>query len=256
MMSDSYTSDRQHYDFTQRAAIYDQHRKPGGPYADYLLHLAKISKAQTVLEIGPGTGNSTETFLGLVDANVIGVDLSFGMLSQASQKELNASWVQGRAETIPLPDESVDMVFSVLVSHHINDLDKCLHECRRVLKPGGAVGMVTTPSSFISNHPLTDYFPSFATIDLNRFPDEKAYSRLMETVGLNPFPLEYVKKAPEVVDAKYLDKVKGKFISTLDMFSDEEFMAGVEKLEAEITVNGRLEKELAWEAVIVSAQKK
>lgn len=248
-------SENQPYDFTRRAAVYDQHRKPGGPHADYLVQLAERTQARTVLEIGPGTGNSTQTFLDRYPVTLIGLDRSFGMLLQANQKNLDASWIQGIAESIPLPDDSVDMVFSVLVSHHIENLDSCIQECRRVLTPGGIVAMVTTAHRYIKEHFLNDYFPSFAEIDLDRFPEEHAYSALMAAAGLMPFPLEFVTRESVVVDGVYLEKIKGKFISTLDLIPEDEFNRGILELEEEINQKGQLDKRLAWEAVIVSARK-
>ena len=48
--------------------------------------------------------------------------------------------VDGRvadAETIPMPDSSVDLVVGHAVLHHIPDLDQAFREILRVLKPGG-----------------------------------------------------------------------------------------------------------------------
>ena len=46
---------------------------------------------------------------------------------------------QGTINDIPLGDDTVDIVFSRDMLGHVGDLDGALAECRRVLKPGGAM---------------------------------------------------------------------------------------------------------------------
>ncbi len=51
------------------------------------------------------------------------------------------------SEPFPLPDASFDFVFSEHMLEHLSYADglQCLHECRRVLRPGGRI-RVATPS--------------------------------------------------------------------------------------------------------------
>lgn len=254
-MNGSCASKNEPYDFGTRAAVYDQHRRPGGPFYDHLIDLARRCHAADVLELGPGTGNSTQSFLAEYECNLVGLDRSLGMLGQARRKGLRACWLQGNAEELPLQDESIDMIFSVLVSHHIGDLNACMEECRRVLRPKGIVAMATTPRAFIENHPLNEYFPSFAKIDLQRFPDEKKFAAIMDEAGLESLPLQYVERPSEPIDAAYAEKISSKFISTLDLLPEDEFNEGNRLIEEEIKKRGRLKNEIAWQAVVVSAQK-
>lgn len=50
-----------------------------------------------------------------------------------------ATFYVGMAESIPLPGNSVDLVFSTLSFHHWSDQMKGLREIVRVLRPGGPV---------------------------------------------------------------------------------------------------------------------
>lgn len=53
----------------------------------------------------------------------------------------NLSFIQGTAERLPLPDQSVDTILCVRVSHHIPHIAVAFAEYHRVLRPGGYVIM-------------------------------------------------------------------------------------------------------------------
>src|ERR1700761_2414815 len=52
------------------------------------------------------------------------------------------------AETLPLEDESFDLVIGHAVLHHIPDLDRAFAEFRRVLRPGGTIVFAGEPSRY------------------------------------------------------------------------------------------------------------
>lgn len=96
----------------------------------------------TALEVGSGTGFF---LLNLMQAGVIkrGVitDISPKMVEVATGNAARLGLdVEGRvadAETIPYPDESVDLVVGHAVLHHIPDVRAAFGEVLRVLRPGG-----------------------------------------------------------------------------------------------------------------------
>jgi ubiquinone/menaquinone biosynthesis C-methylase UbiE len=105
------------------------------------------------LEIGAGTGYFT---LNLMQAGVIGsavgMDISPGMLEalqrNADDLGLAVATVAGDAESLPLADESFDLVFGHAVLHHIPDLEQAFAEFHRVLKPGGWIAFAGEPSRY------------------------------------------------------------------------------------------------------------
>ena len=105
-----------------------------------------IRPGHTVLDIGSGSGTDVLISSRLVgdSGRVIALDLTPAMrnkLQETLEKNgiRNAEILQGDAEQIPLPDESVDVVTSNGVLNLVADKRRAIAEIFRVLKPGGAV---------------------------------------------------------------------------------------------------------------------
>ena len=94
------------------------------------------------LEIGCGTGFFLLNLMqgGIARRGTV-TDLSPGMvevaLGNAAGLGLDVDGRVADAETIPVPDASVDLVVGHAVLHHIPDLDAAFREILRVLRPGG-----------------------------------------------------------------------------------------------------------------------
>ena len=97
----------------------------------------------TVLDVGAGSGfRSTYAIKGRV-RQIWGVDLDPRV---ATNPLLDRGYVADGA-TMPLPDNSVDVVFSIYVQEHIEDPASFARELFRVLKPGGTY-LSLTPNRF------------------------------------------------------------------------------------------------------------
>ena len=94
-----------------------------------------------VLDLGCGTGvGAAELKKTFRKAQVIGVDLSMGMLSEAGrQSRLRRPFKRVNADmgSLPFSHHSVDLVFSNLAIPWLNDPKPFFEEVRRVLKPDG-----------------------------------------------------------------------------------------------------------------------
>lgn len=97
-------------------------------------------KPKVILNSGARIGNTTRLLAKKYPkATIIASDLSQRMLQQMPTK-----WWQSRPKVfcahpiqLPLANQSVDMIFSNLDLHWVDDLIKCFAEFRRVLKPDG-----------------------------------------------------------------------------------------------------------------------
>ena len=140
--------------YNKIAGVYDllsEHSE--GPVRDAGLAMLAIQPGERVLEIGYGTGHSLVALARAVGqtGKVFGIDLSEGMRSHAQallQKEGLLDRVEltcGDATHLPWPDGSID---AVLMSFTLELFDNpeiplVLAECKRVLRAGGRVGVVS-----------------------------------------------------------------------------------------------------------------
>lgn len=104
----------------------------------------------SVLEIGCGLGRLTRTLNGMFD-RVVGVDVSSEMIHRARQltPELDVREVNG-INLSEFPDQSFDLVFSILVLQHLPSESTVLSyiaEMARVLKPNSRA-LFQVPTSF------------------------------------------------------------------------------------------------------------
>jgi demethylmenaquinone methyltransferase / 2-methoxy-6-polyprenyl-1,4-benzoquinol methylase len=98
-----------------------------------------------LLDLCCGTGD-----LGLVFARervqVIGADFTGPMLplarAKTKAKKLCASWVQADAQALPFAAQSFDAITIAFGIRNVEDPERALAECYRVLKPGGRLAVL------------------------------------------------------------------------------------------------------------------
>jgi demethylmenaquinone methyltransferase/2-methoxy-6-polyprenyl-1,4-benzoquinol methylase len=98
-----------------------------------------------VLDVASGTAGVALQLASRTAANVVGVDLTMGMLGQGRRNVAQAGMagrvqlVAGRAEQLPFPDDTFDALTFTYLLRYVDDPQATLHELARVVKPGGAV---------------------------------------------------------------------------------------------------------------------
>ncbi len=95
------------------------------------------------LDLGCGTGSLSAAILDRArPRSLIGVDASAGFVSHAAGTigDPRATFLQGDAQVLDLPDESRDVVVSGLVLNFVPDRRAMLSEMARVARPGGRIG--------------------------------------------------------------------------------------------------------------------
>ena len=111
----------------------------------YQYHIPKILdwlqwNKKNVLEIGTGVGTDARQIIAR-GGNYIGINVDRGSVD-ATRRALDVFGLTGMVEQssatdIFLEDESVDIVYSFGVLHHIPDVGRAISDIQRVLKPGG-----------------------------------------------------------------------------------------------------------------------
>jgi arsenite methyltransferase len=106
--------------------------------------LAQLNAGETVLDLGSGGGIDVLLSARRVGptGKAYGLDMTDEMLTLARENQRkagveNVEFLKGEIESIPLPDNSMDVVISNCVINLSADKDRVLREAFRVLKPGG-----------------------------------------------------------------------------------------------------------------------
>src|SRR5665213_1520454 len=106
--------------------------------------LAQLNAGETVLDLGSGGGIDVLLSAKRVGptGKAYGLDMTDEMLALARENQRksgfdNVEFLKGEIESIPLPDNSVDVIISNCVINLSGDKDKVLREAFRVLRPGG-----------------------------------------------------------------------------------------------------------------------
>ena len=160
---------------------------------------AVVSSGDRVLDACCGTGD-----LALADlkagGRVTGLDFSERMLERARAKSSEVEWVQGDALALPFADGSFDGATVGFGARNLDDLEAGLRELRRVLRPGGRLGIleITRPRGLLRPFyklwfdgliPLAGkllpggsaytYLPA----SVRRFPEAKDFAELTQSAG-------------------------------------------------------------------------
>ncbi len=151
---------------------------------------------ETVLDVATGTGDLVIALAASRAKELIGLDISKGMLKTGEQKirdkqlQDRIKMQHGDAEAIPYADDHFDAITVAFGVRNFENLEKGLKEMRRVLKPGGLVVILETavPTKF----PFKQFYKLYSN---NLLPligrlfskDRSAYQYLSESASVFPY---------------------------------------------------------------------
>src|SRR5882757_6514518 len=134
-----------------------------------------LGSAQTVLNVGAGTGSYEPT-----DRSLIAVEPSRQMIRKRSPAAAKA--IQASAGELPFDDKSFDASMAILTIHHWPDKEAGLREMRRVTR-GRIILLTFDPSQ----RPwLTDYLPELEALDETQMPAMSDYERWLGFAQITP----------------------------------------------------------------------
>ncbi|MEV4383267.1 class I SAM-dependent methyltransferase [Streptosporangium sp. NPDC049644] len=123
---------------------------------DHLAEQLELAGTETLLDVGCGNGFVLEHLRPhLADGRIIGLDIAPGVLQAAEARLAGVAtpceWVEGSADDLSaFGDDSFDRVIATYMMHYVPDIDRCLAEVRRVLRPGGRFVLTTDrPDSMV-----------------------------------------------------------------------------------------------------------
>lgn len=107
-----------------------------------VLSLLEPNRGEFTADLGAGNGYFTLPIAAETKQTVYAVDIEPKMLEalrlRAEEQEIDhIDYVKAELSRIPLPDASVDKIFSAFVMHEVPDLEATIHEMTRLIKAGG-----------------------------------------------------------------------------------------------------------------------
>jgi SAM-dependent methyltransferase len=183
-----------------------------------------------VLDIGCGTGR-VGAALAERGARVWGVEPEPEMAALARERLSTVKIAP--AERLPFKEGWFDRAVMWLVIHLV-DRPLAFAEARRVLAPDGRLLIATFDPAHFERYWLNRFFPSLEAIDRGRFPEPAALQRELEDAGFASVRLVPLSQRATIGREEALERVRGRFISPLQLLDETEYRAGLERMEAEL----------------------
>lgn len=186
------------YDKMNSAMSFGLHRRWRNRAIEEALSRVDASLPLKILDVATGTGDvAFELNRRFPNANIVGIDISDGMLEIARRKLDHAgdqanrhiSFRRGDSLDIRSKDNTFDIVSVAYGVRNFSDLRKGLSEMLRVLKPGGHLGIIELSEPHNALAGAGYHFYSRTLIPrLGRIVsgDRKAYSYLLESIANVP----------------------------------------------------------------------
>ena len=199
-----------------------------------------------VVDIGCGTGR---TGAALVErgSRVWGVEPSAEMAALA--RERLSTVKVASAEHLPFKDGWFERALMQLMIHLV-ERPQAFAEARRVLAADGRLVVVTFDMTHFERYWLNEYFPSIEELDRARFPTRDELTAELRAAGFDAVRLVPLAQRVEVDREWALTKVRGLFISTLQLLDEDELANGLERMERELP--DRVEYFLDWLVAVAS----
>jgi SAM-dependent methyltransferase len=183
-----------------------------------------------VLDIGAGTGRVAAA-LAERGSRVWGVEPSPEMAALARERLSTVKIAP--AEQLPFKDGWFERAVMWLVIHLV-DRPQGFAEARRVLGPEGRLVIATFDPAHFERYWLNRFFQSLEAIDRARFPDPEALVSELDEAGFGSVRLVPLSQKAAISRQSALERVRGRFISPLQLLDEDEYRAGLERMEKEL----------------------
>ena len=237
-------------DFGKVAATYDDLRPTDEKWWELFELLVREGDfvGRRALDIGCGTGRVAAA-LAERGARVWGVEPEPRM-AELARKRLSTVKI-APAEKLPFKDGWFERAVMALVVHLV-DRPRAFAEACRVLTSDGRLVIATFDPAHFERYWLNQFFPSLEAIDRSRFPEPAALQRQLEEAGFAEVRLMRLSQRAAIDREGALERVRGRFISPLQLLDEDEYQDGLRRMEQELPD----ENEYALEWIVALADKR
>jgi SAM-dependent methyltransferase len=202
---------------------------------------------ERVLDLGSGTGRLSPLLAEWLGCQVTGVEPSDGMREVAERDNAHpaVTYLAGNAGGIPLEDSSCDAAWMMNVIHHVPDRKACGRELARVVREGGRVLIFGAYTERRRDLRLFHYFPASLRV-IDEFPLAEEIVADLEAAGLQHEGTEEVEYVSTPSIRAAVERTRLRADTTLQLITDEEFAAGMAKLEAKAAAETEPQPIMAW----------
>jgi trans-aconitate methyltransferase len=129
-------------DFSQIASKYHDFALVQRSAAEILLRLLEIGRHDNVLDLGCGVGNLTEKIRSLTSGEVVGIDLSEGMINEAKRqyKHANITFKVQSAQQLDY-QSFFNVIFCNSAFQWFKNVEQVILNCYQALKKNGRIGI-------------------------------------------------------------------------------------------------------------------
>jgi ubiquinone/menaquinone biosynthesis C-methylase UbiE len=248
-------SEAMNINYANIAENYDRYRHYSDKEIEKIIDFAGIRAGMFVLDLGCGTGNISKQLKRLMKLDIAGVDKSLSMLRIAAGKSLDVIRADVDKFCLPFRDNTFDIIVAAYVLHQIRNISAVFSECYRVLNNGRLVLLTSSHRQIETEHPIfKHFFPSAVEIDKARFPDLPVIENCLKKTGFTDIRYDEMHIESILLDNDYLEKVKGRYVSTYHLIPQDEFDRGVTKLEEFIKNSPHIES-IDWRGTLIQAEK-
>ncbi len=187
-------------------------------------HADTLGKGRRMLCIGCGSG-----WINLVYArrgvHAAGIEISPRLIEIAEEfrarepEDVRALLEYGTGDLnfMELPADTYDCVVSLGTLHHIRNIDFCVHQIARTLKPGGELRIVDQVADDASNPAITRFIRTFLRnrTDTSTLWDHLGPSPFEGTTGTAMLPV--IARELEIVEKRSLDAFAQCFVQNVDL---------------------------------------
>jgi len=120
---------------------------------------------EQALELGCGSGVHSAQ-LAVYCKHLTATDYDADKLTQEDNEKITFRVVDAQ-DLSCFDDDAMDLIYSSNMLEHVPDVDRCLRECRRVIKPGGLI-VHSVPSNTWKTFKLLLFYPALMKAALRR----------------------------------------------------------------------------------------